>query len=92
MDMDFIPQLSYSSRHIISIGGQTSMSKLATKSGSLLNPIVDSQSTRLLKLEDGYIFLSITPLSEEKTFNGYMDKIELVEGKNYWLEVAKITK
>lgn len=87
--IDFVPQLAYTSRFVESLGGQT---QLSTFPENPYNFLIKTSSERLLETENEYILITLTPLSEEKAFNGFMNKIKLVEGKEYWLEVTKITK
>lgn len=90
---DFVPELSFTSKSIESLGGQTQLSILPTDSAmpdSYFN--IKTSSTRLFETENEYILISLTPLNEEKVINGFMDKINLVEGKDYWLEITKIAK
>lgn len=88
---DFIPQLAYSSESIQSLGGQTSLSELpVTPNNALL--IMTSSIKLFANGQNEYILLTLTPLQEEKKINGFIQKINLVENKNYWLEISRIMK
>lgn len=90
---DFIPQLSFTSKSIESLGGQTQLSSLPTDSAMPDSSFkIKTSSTRLFEAENEYILISLTPLNEERSINGFVNKIKLVKGKEYWLEVTKITK
>jgi len=92
--VDFIPQLGYSSGYIESLGGQTQLSSLPTHSvltAGIL--IINTSNTRLIHIENNeYILLTLTPLSEERMVNGFIQKIDLNDQKDYWLEISKIKK
>jgi hypothetical protein len=91
---DFKPQLAYRSRSIQSLGGQTALSELPAATDAPKTTILIM--TPLVKLFENesneYILLTLTPLQEERKINGFLQKIKLVENKNYWLEISTIQK
>ena len=91
---DFIPQLAYNSESVQSLGGQTALSELPiTTSIPKSALLIMTSSVKLFASgSNEYILLTLTPLQEEKKINGFIQKIKLVDNKNYWLEISKIKK
>lgn len=91
---DFMPQLAYNSESIQSLGGQTALSELPTTTAIPKSALlIMTSSVKLFTSgSNEYILLTLTPLREEKKINGFIQKIKLVENKNYWLEISKIKK
>jgi len=91
---EFIPLLAYNSNSIQSLGGQTAMSRLPIPTAIPgKTPIIMTTSVQLFaNSTNEYILITLTPLQEEKRINGFIQKIQLVENKNYWLEISRIKR